>query len=174
MIRGSFFITLSAAIALLLGLVHLLYTFHGSKLHPRDPDLIARMKTDSPRITSQTTIWRVWIGINATHSLCLILFGAVYGYLAMCHSEVLFNSAFLARSRTPIVIGLRRPLLPLFLPHAAPRRHPSHGFLSPRSLPQGQIESKAVKPRLIVFSLQLTPIAALREHPRMSLHPYAR
>jgi hypothetical protein len=95
LIRGSFFITLSAAIALLLGLVHLLYTFHGSKLHPRDPDLIARMKTDSPRITSQTTIWRVWIGINATHSLCLILFGAVYGYLAMCHSEVLFNSAFL-------------------------------------------------------------------------------
>jgi hypothetical protein len=95
LIRGSFFITLSAAIALLLGLVHLLYTFHGSKLHPRDPDLIARMKTDSPRINSQTTIWRVWIGINATHSLCLILFGAVYGYLAMCHSEVLFNSAFL-------------------------------------------------------------------------------
>ena len=95
LIRGSFFITLSAAIALLLGLVHLLYTFHGCKLHPRDPDLIARMKTDSPRITSQTTIWRVWIGINATHSLCLILFGAVYGYLAMCHSEVLFNSAFL-------------------------------------------------------------------------------
>ena len=95
LIRGSFFITLSAAIALPLGLVHLLYTFHGSKLHPRDPDLIARMKTDSPRITSQTTIWRVWIGINATHSLCLILFGAVYGYLAMCHSEVLFNSAFL-------------------------------------------------------------------------------
>jgi len=95
LIRASFFITLSAAIALLLGLVHLLYTFHGSKLHPRDPDLIARMKTDSPRITSQTTIWRVWIGINATHSLCLILFGAVYGYLAMCHSEVLFNSAFL-------------------------------------------------------------------------------
>jgi hypothetical protein len=95
LIRGSFFITLSAAIALLLGLVHLLYTFHGSKLHPRDPDLIARMKTDSPRITSQTTIWRVWIGINATHSLCLILFGAVYGYLAMCQSEVLFNSTFL-------------------------------------------------------------------------------
>ena len=95
LIRGSFFITLSAAIALLLGLVHLLYTFHGSKLHPRDPDLIARMKTDSPRITSQTTIWRVWIGINATHSLCLILFGAVYGYLAICHSEVLFNSSFL-------------------------------------------------------------------------------
>ncbi len=94
-IRSSVFIALSAAIALFLGVVHLVYTFEGTKLQPRDPELISRMKADAPLITSQTTIWRVWVGVNATHSLCLILFGAVYGYLALWHAEFLYKSWFL-------------------------------------------------------------------------------
>jgi hypothetical protein len=40
-------------------------------------------------------MWRVWVGLNATHSFGLILFGAVYGYLAICHSAFLFRSWFL-------------------------------------------------------------------------------
>jgi hypothetical protein len=35
-------ITASAAIILTLGLLHLLYTFRGPKLHPREPALEAR------------------------------------------------------------------------------------------------------------------------------------
>jgi hypothetical protein len=53
------------------------------------------MMTVSPVITQETTIWRVWVGVNATHSFALILFGAVYGYLAIRHSEFLFRSWFL-------------------------------------------------------------------------------
>ncbi len=94
-LRGSAFIASSAAIVLLLGLAHLVYTFHGSKLQPRDTGLTAKMKMVSPGISSQTTIWRVWIGVHVSHSLCLILFGAVYGYLALFHGDVLFNSWFL-------------------------------------------------------------------------------
>jgi Ca2+/Na+ antiporter len=75
--------------------VHLLYTFRGQKLHPRDPDLTAKMMAVSPVISSETTMWRAWIGFNASHSFCLILFGVLYGYLAIRHSAFLFQSWFL-------------------------------------------------------------------------------
>jgi hypothetical protein len=93
--KSSAFIAASAAVILLLGLVHLLYTFRGPNLHPRDPDLAAKMTTVSPVLTQETTMWRVWVGLNATHSFGLILFGALYVYLALCHSAFLFRSRFL-------------------------------------------------------------------------------
>jgi hypothetical protein len=80
---------------LLLGLAHLLYTFRGPMLRPRDPALVAKMMADSPGISSETTMWRAWMGFNVSHSLCLILFGAVYGYLAIRHSAFLLQSKFL-------------------------------------------------------------------------------
>jgi len=53
------------------------------------------MKAVSPGITRQTTMWRTWIGFNATHSLGIMLFGLVYGYLALVESTLLFHSLFL-------------------------------------------------------------------------------
>jgi hypothetical protein len=91
----SAFIAASAAVILVLGLVHLLYTFRGPKLHPRDPDLTARMMAVSPVISRETTMWRAWVGFNASHSFCRILFGVLYGYLAIRHSALLFHSWFL-------------------------------------------------------------------------------
>lgn len=85
----------SAAIILLLGLLHLLYTFHGPNLLPRDRELQTRMQQVSPVITRQTTMWKAWVGFNASHGSGLILFGAVYGYLALAHGDFLFQSAFL-------------------------------------------------------------------------------
>jgi hypothetical protein len=90
----------SAAIPLLLGLLHLLYTFHGPKLLPRDTELQARMSAVSPVITRQTTMWKAWVGFNASHSFGAILFGLVYGYLALLHPAFLFDSAFL------LIVGL--------------------------------------------------------------------
>lgn len=89
-------IAASASIPLALGIVHLVFTFFGPKLRPRDPALEARMKEVSPVITSQTTMWKVWIGFNASHSFSAILFGSVYGYLAFVQPAVLFHSGFLA------------------------------------------------------------------------------
>ena len=94
-ILAPWLIAVSAAILLLLGLIHLLYTFYGPKLLPRDRDLQSRMQQVSPVITRQTTMWKAWIGFNASHSFGLILFGAVYGYLALAHSHFLFQSIFL-------------------------------------------------------------------------------
>ena len=85
----------SAGITLLLGLLHLLYTFWGPKLLPRDRELQTRMQEVSPVITRETTMWKGWIGFNASHSCAILLFGTVYGYLALAHSEFLFRSVFL-------------------------------------------------------------------------------
>jgi hypothetical protein len=40
-------------------------------------------------------MWKAWIGFNASHSFGAILFGAVYGYLAISHGSFLFQSRFL-------------------------------------------------------------------------------
>jgi hypothetical protein len=88
-------IAASAAIILLLGLIHLLYTFRGGKLHPRDADLETRMKEISPVISRETTMWKAWVGFNASHAYGAILFGLVYGYLALAHGAFLLQSTFL-------------------------------------------------------------------------------
>ena len=85
----------SAAIIFALGVVHLIYTFWSTKLHPRDPELEARLRAVSPVITRQTTMWKAWVGFNASHSFGAMLFGAVYGYLALLDGPFLFRSPFL-------------------------------------------------------------------------------
>ena len=86
----------SALVLLVLGTAHLVFTFFGPKLLPRDPALIEHMKAVSPVITRETTIWRAWIGFNATHSYSAMLFGLVWGYLGLCQPELLFGSPFLS------------------------------------------------------------------------------
>lgn len=85
----------SAVIVGFLGIAHLILTFRGPKLLPRDRSVKAAMEGCSPVITRQTTYWRSWIGFNASHSMGAILFGSVYSYLAIAYPELLFQSAFL-------------------------------------------------------------------------------
>lgn len=87
--------TASAAIILFLGTVHVLLTFAGVKLHPRDPLLRAAMEAVPLVLTRQTTLWRAWIGFNASHGQGAILFGLVFGYLALRAPTLLFGSIFL-------------------------------------------------------------------------------
>jgi hypothetical protein len=75
--------------------LHLVYTFRGPKLTPRDAALQARMAEVAPVITRQTTMWRAWIGFNASHSMGAILFGLIYGFLGNAYPEILFASPFL-------------------------------------------------------------------------------
>lgn len=86
---------LSAGIILILGTLHLIFTFIGTKLTPREPALQESMRCVSPVISKETTMWKAWLGFNASHSLGAILFGLVYGYLAFCHCDFLFASYFL-------------------------------------------------------------------------------
>jgi hypothetical protein len=46
-------------------------------LSPRDPDVAAAMSRTSLRLTSRTDLWRCWIGFNLSHSLGVLLLGAI-------------------------------------------------------------------------------------------------
>ena len=48
----------------------------------------AAMEQGTLFITRETTVWRANLGFNASHSLGLITFGLVYGYLALAHPQV--------------------------------------------------------------------------------------
>ena len=102
---ASLLVATGAAIILLLGIVHLSYTFRGSKLRPRDTALVERMKEVAPVVTRETTMWKAWIGFNASHSFGAILFGLVYGYLALANDAFLFQSLFLSIVGLAFLVG---------------------------------------------------------------------
>jgi len=91
---------LCASVVLMLGVLHLVSTFWGPSLTPRDPALQISMSQSSLIMTNETTMWRCWVGFNASHSMGLILFGLIFGYLALAHGQLLFRSPFL------LVVGL--------------------------------------------------------------------
>jgi hypothetical protein len=99
-LAAKILMVLSASIVFTLGVVHLVYTFWGPMLTPRDPALQISMNQIAPVITNETTMWRCWVGFNTSHSMGLILFGLVFGYLALAHDQLLFQSPLL------LVVGL--------------------------------------------------------------------
>nr|WP_316638718.1 hypothetical protein [uncultured Roseateles sp.] len=88
----------AAAIVLLLGSLHLVFTFVGQRFHPRDAVLMTRLQEVSPRITRQTTMWRSGLGFHASHSLGAMLFGLSHLYLALEPERFVF--------RSPLLLGL--------------------------------------------------------------------
>jgi hypothetical protein len=92
---ASMLLAASAAVLGTLGTLHLVFTFHGNKLDPRDPALRSAMERVHPVITRQTTVWRATKGFNASHSLGLVAFALVYCHLALWRPEVLAASPFL-------------------------------------------------------------------------------
>lgn len=84
-----------AAIVLALGAIHLLYTFHGRRLTPRDDAVRQAMEGGVLVLTRETTVWKAWLGFNASHSLGALLFGLVYAYLAAAQPDLLFRSLYL-------------------------------------------------------------------------------
>ena len=85
----------SAAVMGSLGGVHLLCTYRGRKLEPRDPGVREAMARSTLFITRETTVWRANKGFNASHSLSLIVFALEYGYLALRRPDVLASSPVL-------------------------------------------------------------------------------
>jgi len=73
---------------------------------PRDPALQISMSQISPVITKETTMWRCWVGFNASHSMGPILFGLVFGFLALAHGQLLFQSPFLLVVGLGMLVGL--------------------------------------------------------------------
>jgi hypothetical protein len=95
LLAAKILMVLSASIVFMFGILHLFYTFWGSNLTPRDHALQISMSQISPFITNETTMWQCWVGFNASHGMGLILFGLVFGFLALVHDQLLFHSPFL-------------------------------------------------------------------------------
>ncbi|MBC7850565.1 MAG: hypothetical protein H7Y31_12565 [Chitinophagaceae bacterium] len=80
---------------IVLGTIHLVYTFFGSKLYPRDPSMIDEMKRSFITITRETTHWKVWIGFNASHSSGVMFIGIMTIYFGLIQYDLIVNSLFL-------------------------------------------------------------------------------
>jgi len=98
-----------ASVIGVLGVLHLAYTFAGPKLLPRDAQVVLAMQSTSLVITRQTTLWKAWIGFNASHSLGAILFAVLYILLAARHMELLVRAPEL------LAVGLATLLAYLWL-----------------------------------------------------------
>lgn len=95
LIYPTVLIALSASVVAFVGALHLYYTLATEKFYPRDAELKTRLESVSPVLTRRTTMWKAWIGFNISHALGLLLFAAVYGYLAVFRLAVLIGSPFL-------------------------------------------------------------------------------
>lgn len=67
------------------------------------------MKSTTSNITKETTVWRAWVGINASHSLGVIFFAAIYIPLAFSHIQFIVNNNWFAV--LPSIIGISYLLL---------------------------------------------------------------
>jgi hypothetical protein len=63
------------------------------------------MQEVSPVISGKMSMWEAWVGFNASHSFGAMLFGLVYGYLALAQPAVLFSSWFLLAVGLALLAG---------------------------------------------------------------------
>lgn len=78
----------------ILGTIHLLYTFFTDKFSSHDDKLIATMKLAFPKLTRKTTMWKAWIGFNASHSTGAIFLGVINIFIAVRFFASVQNSVF--------------------------------------------------------------------------------
>ncbi len=81
-------------ILVILGTIHLLYTFFSDKFSSRNKKVIEEMKSSHPNLTRETTMWKAWIGFNASHSSGAIFIGIMNIYLAHNFFSLLKNDLF--------------------------------------------------------------------------------
>lgn len=82
-------------IMLTLGSIHLFYTFFSDKFRPVKDELYAMMAQTPMRLTRQTTLWKAWMGFNASHSIGAIYIGVINTFLALRFPGLLQSTLFL-------------------------------------------------------------------------------
>ena len=97
-------IVVGAAIFGVLGGMHLIYTFFTNKFEAYDSSVTEAMKGTSPILTKETTIWKAWVGFNASHSLGAMVFAGIYVPLGHSHFSVIAESLWF--SILPVFVGL--------------------------------------------------------------------
>lgn len=77
-----------------LGSIHLYYTFFSNKFSSKNVKMIEEMKSSSPILTKETTMWNAWIGFNASHSSGAMFIGIVNLYLVLKHFALMQSDPF--------------------------------------------------------------------------------
>ena len=80
---------------IILGTIHLLYTFFTNKFSSRNKTLDQEMKVSFPVLTKATTMWKAWMGFNASHSSGAMYIGVINFFVAIQYTSILENSLFL-------------------------------------------------------------------------------
>lgn len=83
-----------SSIFLILGIIHLYYTFFTNKFSSKSERVVQEMKSASPILTKETSIWKAWIGFNASHSSGAMFIGIVNIYVAVTLFENVRNDPF--------------------------------------------------------------------------------
>ena len=81
---------------IVLGSIHLAYTFFTNKFSCRDSEVEGAMKKAHPVITRRITMWKAWIGFNASHSSGIIYIGLINFLLALLNFDIVRSGWFLA------------------------------------------------------------------------------
>jgi hypothetical protein len=83
-------------IMLILGSIHLFYTFFTNKFKSRNEILMSEMRKSHFLLTRETTMWKAWIGFNASHAGGVLFIGITNFYLAIRHFQLLMTDNFFA------------------------------------------------------------------------------
>ncbi|NLR69188.1 hypothetical protein HGH92_33130 [Chitinophaga varians] len=94
MVAQYLWVTGSAIIGLA-GLSHVRATLWTNMLYPRNEKLIADMKISPLQMTEKLTMWKSWMGFNATHGSGAAFVGIINFYLALYNFTFLKSSQFL-------------------------------------------------------------------------------
>ncbi|MFT3910840.1 MAG: hypothetical protein QM737_15590 [Ferruginibacter sp.] len=81
---------------IVLGTIHLFYTFFTNKFSARNAIIDEEMKNAFPVLTKETTIWKAWIGFNASHASGAMFIGIINLLIAVQYDFILKNFLFLA------------------------------------------------------------------------------
>lgn len=88
-------IILASTILLFFGLLHLHDTFFSTDLHPKDLDLIIKLKSSHIQMDESGNLWKLWIGFNAMFSAGLIFIGSINLYLSIKNLQILTQVHFI-------------------------------------------------------------------------------
>ena len=80
---------------IILGTMHLLYTFFTNKFSSTNKMLDEEMKISFPVLTKSTTMWKAWMGFNASHSSGAMYIGIINLFVAIQYTSILENYLFL-------------------------------------------------------------------------------
>lgn len=86
---------LGCSVFVILGVLHAALMLFSTKFEPRDPGLLARLKSSKTGISKNGNMWNGIQGFHLSHSLGLVMFGGFYITLALENNSYLKSSTVL-------------------------------------------------------------------------------